>query len=102
MFILFCCNATNVIILLPVKIEPVETTTILQKTLSPVKAPPQNPLVQGIKRSLSPDADSNSSIESKWKDIKDILEPNNNTNTQQLMSPKKIKTEPGGCILQLK
>jgi hypothetical protein len=84
-------------LLIPIKKEPVEAA-IQQKapTLPPVTPAPGLPVKRepalgpGLKRSLSPDNDSNSSIESKWKDIKDLLEDP----PSEMIPTKKIKVEP--------
>jgi hypothetical protein len=76
-------------LLIPIKQEPVEAPTQQKKTLPAVKV--ETPMMQGVKRSLSPDNDSNSSIESKWKDIENLLKQ---PRQAELIPAKKIKSEP--------
>jgi hypothetical protein len=79
-------------LLIPIKTEPVEPAP-QQPSIAPavaVKGNVENPVVVGIKRSLSPNADSNSSIEAKWNAIKDLLD-----DRSDLVPAKKIKSEPG-------
>lgn len=91
-------------LLVPAKSEPVCTITSAPQPLeasppvalgtlipvTPPKDPSTNAVVKGIKRSLSPNGDSNSSFETKWRDIKDLLDESQG---QVFVPDKKIKTE---------